>query len=93
MSNEDMEVRMRNVEKTLERIETKLDIALKDSDDHEVRLRAVESKPDTATADIADHEKRLRCLEGKGGKRWDTLVAQIIGLIAAGAVGWLLGQI
>ena len=72
MSDEKMEVRMRNVEDTLARIETKLDVALED---------------------ISDHEKRLRCLEGKGGKRWDALVGQIIGLIAAGAVGWLLGQL
>ena len=63
---------MRGVEKTLERIETKLD---------------------TALGDIADHETRLRMLEGKGGKRWDALVGQIIGLAAAGVVGWLLGQI
>jgi len=63
---------MRNVEKTLERIETKLDAAL---------------------TDISDHEKRLRSLEGKGGKRWDALITQVIGLIAAGAVGWLLGQL
>lgn len=72
MNNEDLEVRMRNVERTLERIETKLDKAL---------------------TDICDHERRLRTLEGKSGKRWEALMGQIIGLIAAGAAGWLLGQL
>lgn len=63
---------MRNVEEVLGRIETKLDVALKNIDDHEARLRTIESK---------------------GGKRWETLVGQIIGLAAAGFIGWFLGQI
>lgn len=69
---QNMEVRMRGVEDTLARIETKLD---------------------TTLVTVSDHEARLRCIEGKGGKRWEALVGQIVGLIAAGAVGWLLGQI
>jgi septal ring factor EnvC (AmiA/AmiB activator) len=67
-----LEARMRDVEDTLARIETKLDASLKNIDDHEARLRA---------------------LEGKGGKRWETLVGQIIGLAAAGFIGWLLGTL
>jgi hypothetical protein len=72
MNDTSMEVRMRNVEDTLARIEGKLDRAL---------------------TDISDHEARLRTLESRGGKRWDTLVGQIIGLAAAGFIGWLLGQV
>ena len=72
MSNENLEVRMRDVEEVLGRIETKLDVALKNIDDHEARLRAIECK---------------------GGKRWETLVGQIIGLVAAGFIGWLLGTL
>lgn len=63
---------MRNVEEMLGRIETKLDTALKDIDDHEARLRNI---------------------EGKGGRRWETLVGQIIGLAAAGFIGWFLGRV
>lgn len=71
MSDANMEVRMRSVEDTLARIETKLDASL---------------------ADVKDHECRLRKIEGKSGNRWEALVGQIVGLIAAGAIGMLLGQ-
>lgn len=59
----------------------------------EKALGEINTKLDTALKGIDDHECRLRILEGKGGKRWEALVGQIIGLIAAGAVGWFLGQI
>ncbi len=72
MSDANLEVRMHNVEEVLGRIETKLDVALKDIDDHECRLRAI---------------------EGKSGGRWESLVGQIIGLVAAGAVGWMIAQL
>lgn len=39
-----LEARMRDVEDTLARIETKLDIALGDVNDHEDRLRSLECK-------------------------------------------------
>ena len=67
-----MEARMRDLENTLARIETKLDNSLKNVD---------------------DHEERIRALESKGGKRWESLIGQVIGLAAAGFVGWLLGQV
>jgi len=67
-----MEERMREIEKSLGRMEEKLD----------------------ATLDgLKDHETRLRALEGKDGRRWDALVGQIIGLVAAGVVGYFIGQI
>ena len=69
--SDDMEVRMRNVERTLERIESKLD---------------------TALTDISDHEARLRSLEGKGGKRWEAVVTEIIKWAAILAVGYYIGQ-
>ncbi len=68
----ELEERMRNVENTLARMESKLDASLKNIDDHEARIRS---------------------LECKGGKRWEALVGQIIGLASAGFVGWLLGRI
>lgn len=67
----DMEVRMANVERILERIETKLDNVI---------------------GTVSDHEGRLRCIEDKGGKRWDTLVGQVIGLITAGVAGAIIGK-
>lgn len=67
-----MEGRMRNVEDTLARIET---------------------KPDTSLKDVCDDEKRIRYLEGKNGKRWESLVGQLVALVAAGFVGWFIGQV
>ena len=45
MSENYFEVRMRNVENLLTRIESKLDTALTDINDHEERLRSLECKP------------------------------------------------
>ncbi len=59
----------------------------------EQTLARIEQKLDRSLKDISDHESRIRTLEGKGGRRWETLVAQVIGLAAAGFVGWLLGQL
>ena len=56
-------------------------------------LAGIRAKLDNALKQQDDHEVRLRCLEHKSGKRWEALVGQIIGLVAAGAVGWFLGQI
>ena len=71
MSEEGLEVRMRNVEHTLARIETKLDVAL---------------------TDILDHEERLRLLEYKPAKRWDALVGQIIAVIVAAVLGFIIAK-
>ena len=56
-------------------------------------LAVINQKLDNALKVQDDHESRLRDLEGKGGKRWESLVGQFIGLLAAGAAGWFLGQI
>lgn len=71
MSEEGLDARMMKVEDTLARIETKLD---------------------TALTNINDHECRLRSLESKGGKRWDGLVSQVIGLVIAAIFGLIAGK-
>lgn len=45
MSETELEVRMRNMDNVLTRIEQKLDTALTDINDHEKRLRCLEGKP------------------------------------------------
>ena len=57
-----------------------------------LKLERIEQKLTTALADIDDHEERLRTLEGKGGKRWEALVGQVIAVLAAAFSGWLLAQ-
>ena len=56
-------------------------------------LTRIDTKLDMALTQLEDHETRLRVLEGKSGKRWDTLVAQIISLLVAGGLGVLLGKL
>ena len=58
-----------------------------------LKLERIEQKLNTALVDIDDHEERLRSLEGKGGKRWEALVAQILSLLVAAGVGLLIGSL
>lgn len=55
-------------------------------------LSRMEEKLDTALSGINDHEARLRALECKPAKRWDALVGQVIGLAAAGLIGYFLAK-
>lgn len=64
-------------------ISTKLDLALKQQADHELRLRAVEARPQLDTRDLLDKEARLRALERT---KW-------LALGAATAAGGLAGKI
>ncbi|ADY54728.1 hypothetical protein Sgly_0362 [Syntrophobotulus glycolicus DSM 8271] len=44
-------------------------------------------------AEIDDHEDRLRGIEAKPGKRWESIVGQIIQLIIAAAIGGMIGKL
>ena len=54
-------------------------------------LTRIEMKLDDVLKKSDDHEKRLRVIEGKGGKTWDTVVGQVVSLIVAALMGWLIG--
>lgn len=56
-------------------------------------LARIDTKLDTALAQISDHEERLRALEGRSGKRWESLVAQVLSLLVAAGVGLLIGSL
>jgi hypothetical protein len=56
------------------------------------KLSAIEAKLDHALSQQADHEQRIRLLESKGGRRWEILVTQILTLLAAVFLGWLLAK-
>ena len=51
-----------------------------------VREEAVES-------DVKEIKSDVKELTGKSGKRWDTLVSQVITLVVAAVVGFLLAKI
>jgi len=42
--------------------------------------------------EIEDHEERIRSIETKPAKRWESLIVQIISLLAAAAAGGLIGH-
>ncbi len=56
-------------------------------------LARIDTKLDTALEQISDHEGRLRALEGRSGKRWETLVAQVLSLLVAAGMGLLIGSL
>lgn len=56
-------------------------------------LARIDTKLDTALTQISDHEERLRTLEGRSGKRWETLVAQVLSLLVAAGMGLLIGSL
>jgi len=64
-------------------IKTKLDIALTQQADHELRLRAVEARPQVDATQQRDHEARLRALERS---KW-------LAIGAATAAGGLAGKL
>ena len=56
------------------------------------KLTAIETLLTGALSQQDDHEARIRTLESKGGRRWETLVSQIVTLGVAAFIGWLLAR-
>jgi hemerythrin len=42
--------------------------------------------------EIEDHEERIRSIETKPAKRWESMIVQIISLLAVAAAGGLIGH-
>jgi len=80
---------MHEVIQRLTRIETKLDLAVPQIENHENRIRELEP----VKQQVEDHETRIRELEGKGGKRWDAVTMALITAVLAAVVGYVLGKI
>lgn len=57
------------------------------------RLTRIETKIDSYRTTLNDHETRIRALESKPGKKWDAIVAGIIGAVIAGLVGFVIGKL
>lgn len=55
------------------------------------KLATIETKLDAALTALGDHEQRLRALEGRSGRRWETLVGEILKLLAAAVIGYIVG--
>jgi len=57
-----------------------------------VALGKIETKVDAVLETVGDHETRLRTIEAKGGKRWDSLVGQVISIVVAAVIGGFIGH-
>lgn len=53
-------------------------------------LTRIETKLDVAIARLEDHETRLRALESKSGRRWETIVTDVIKILVAAAMGYFI---
>ncbi|MBQ9832610.1 MAG: hypothetical protein IJO48_02650 [Clostridia bacterium] len=57
------------------------------------KLTEIDTKLDSALARLDDHESRIRSLENIPARRWDMLLSELIGIVAASAIGLLIGKI
>lgn len=53
-------------------------------------LTAIQARHDT---EIEDHEGRIRGIESRPGKRWDSLITQVISVLTAAVLGGLVGHL
>lgn len=57
------------------------------------KLVEINTKLDAVLGRLDDHETRLRALESVPARRWEVLVGEIISIVAALAIGLLVGKI
>jgi hypothetical protein len=65
------------------------DLEIKDFKEAMVVLTAIQARHEKG---LDDHEGRIRGIESKPGKRWDSIVNQIIQLILAAGIGGFIGK-
>lgn len=56
-------------------------------------VNSVAIKQDSMYKDVSELKGDVKQIKEKPGKRWDNIVSQIITLVTAAIVGWILLQI
>jgi len=92
----DIEHRLTQVEDETKNNTHRLDEMEKRQDDLDelvstVKVLAV--REEAVESDVKEIKRDVKELTGKPGKRWDSLVSQIITLVVAAVVGFLLAKI
>lgn len=92
----DIEHRLTHVEDVSKDNSRRLDEMEKRQDDLDelvstVKVLAV--REEAVESDVKEIKCDVKELTGKSGKRWDTLVSQVITLVVAAVVGFLLAKI
>lgn len=55
-------------------------------------VKALAVKEDRVESDIKEIKTEVKTLAGKSGQRWDNLVTQIIAILAAAVIGFILAK-
>lgn len=56
-------------------------------------VSSMAAKQDNILTDVAELKTDVKSIKEKPAKRWDSLLSQIISLVTAAVVGWMLFQI
>ena len=79
----------KNIFKRLDILENKVE----DIFENTISIKEMTIEIKQMREDIKKYENRIELLESKPQKRWDNMVNQIISLIVAGVVGFILSKI
>lgn len=85
----EVESRSRSNTKRLDDIEKRQD----NLDDLVSTVKVLAVREESVENDVKEIKNDVKSIKEKPGKRWDSLVSQIIGLIVAAVVGFLLARI
>ena len=56
-------------------------------------VKVLADREERIETDVKEIKSEVKCLTSKPAKRWDNLVTQVIGIIVAAVVGFLLAKI
>lgn len=56
-------------------------------------VKALAVREENVESDVKEIKNDVKTLTGKSGQKWDNLVSQIVSLIAAAVVGFLIAKI
>lgn len=56
-------------------------------------VKALAVKEERVESDVKEIKNDVKTLTGKSGQRWDNLVSQIIGILAAAVIGFVLAKL
>lgn len=62
-------------------------------DDLVSTVKVLAVREENVESDVKEIKKDVKELSGKSGKRWDSLVSQVITLVVAAVVGFLIARI
>lgn len=84
-----LEEDFKQVEQRLNKIESKIENIY----DLASSIKQIATEMRAMREDVNKIDIRVKCIEDKPAKRWDSVVSQIIGILVAGFMGFLISKI